>query len=117
MQGFTSLHTTALKLVRNIKESWGKNSGLSEQEAINKFLIPDLLVIDEIGVQFGSNTEKLFLTEVISERHENMRPTILLSNLNLQDIETYLGTRAIDRFHEGKSSILQFTWDSWRRRK
>ena len=116
-QGFTSLHTTALKLVRSIKESWRKGSDKSEQEVISSYLIPDLLVIDEVGVQFGSETEKMFITEVVVDRHENMRPTILISNLSLPEIETYIGFRAIDRFYEGKSSILQFTWDSYRRRK
>lgn len=117
LDGFTALHTTALKLVRNIKESWRKGSDTSEQEAINKFLIPDLLVIDEVGVQFGSDTERMFLTEVVIDRHENMRPTILLSNLtDLAEIETCIGFRAVERFYEGKSAILKFTWESYRRR-
>ena len=116
-QGFTALHTTAIKLVRAIKGAWHKDSEQTEQEVINSFLIPDLLVIDEIGVQFGSDTEKLFLTEIVIDRHENMRPTILLSNLSLPEIETYIGLRAIDRFYEGDSAIMTFTWESWRRRK
>lgn len=114
-EGYTALHTTALKLVRNIKDSWRKGSETSEQDAINKFLIPDLLVVDEIGVQFGSSTEQLFITEVVMDRHENMRPTILLSNLSLPEVENYIGFRAVDRFYEGKSAILKFTWGSFRR--
>jgi len=50
-QGFTAVHTTAIKLVRRIKESWQQGSKETEQEAINNFTAPSLLVIDEIGVE------------------------------------------------------------------
>lgn len=116
-QGYSVLHTTALKLVRRIKESWGKGKDLTEQQAIDQFSKPDLLVIDEVGIQFGSDTEKILLFEVINERYENMRPTVVISNLTAAAVEEYLGSRVMDRFHEGKSAVLEFTWDSYRRRK
>lgn len=115
LQGFSALHTTAMKLVRKIKTSWGKNSDKDEQEMIDQFARPDLLVIDEIGVQFGSVTEKILLFEAINGRYEEMRPTILISNLSLDEVEKYLGVTLIDRFYEGKSSVLEFTWESYRR--
>lgn len=115
LQGFTALHTTAMKLVRKIKTSWGKGSEKDEQEMIDQFARPDLLVIDEIGGQFGSVTEKILLFEAINGRYEEMRPTILISNLSLDEVEKYLGVTLIDRFYEGKSSVLEFTWESYRR--
>lgn len=116
-QGFTPLHTTALKLVRKIKESWGKDAPATEQEMINRFTEPDLLVIDEVGVQFGSKTEEILLFEVVNERYENMRPTIIISNLTIEGVQGYLGTRIVDRFYEGKSAVLSFTWQSYRRKR
>lgn len=116
-QGFSVIHTTAMKLIRKIKESWGKKAEISEQDAINQFSKPDLLVIDEVGVQYGSETEKILLFEVINERYEAMKPTIVISNLGTADVETFLGARIMDRFHEGKSAVLEFTWESYRRRK
>ena len=116
-QGHSAIHTTAMKLVRKIKESWGRDKDKTEQEAINDFAKPDLLVVDEVGVQYGSETERILLFEVINERYEAMRPTIVISNLNVQDVEAFLGPRIMDRFHEGKSAVLEFTWESYRRRK
>lgn len=120
LDGFSALHTTAIKVVRKIKDSW--NSKAEEQGIIDEFAKPDLLVIDEVGVQFGSKTEILLLTEVINERYEHMKPSIIISNLPMkdakgEDLEKYLGIRAIDRFYEGKSAVLEFTWDSYRRRQ
>lgn len=114
--GYTALHTTALKLVRRIKETWRRDASETEQEAIDGFGIPDVLVVDEIGIQFGSAAELLLLFEVLNNRYSDGRPTILLSNKTLAELEAYLGPQMIDRYHEGKSSVLEFTWESYRRK-
>lgn len=113
-QAYSAVHTTIFKLVRKVKDSW-RDKEESEGQVMRSFSEPDLLVIDEVGVQFGSDTEKLYLTEVINDRYENRKPTILISNLNLQELEDTLGQRVVDRFYEGKSAVLRFTWDSYRR--
>lgn len=113
--GHSSLHTTAMKLVRKIKDTW-RNKEESEQDAIDMFVAPALLVIDEIGVQFGSQTEQLFLTEVINERYERRKPTILISNLRMSQITEIMGERVIDRFYDDGSKMMIFDWQSYRRR-
>jgi len=113
-QGFSVLHTTAAKMVRRIKESWGKGSGVTEQQAIDRFVLPDLLVVDEIGMQFGSETERLLQFEVFNGRYEESKPTIAISNLDEVGIGQYLGDRVIDRFRDGNGAILTFDWDSYR---
>jgi DNA replication protein DnaC len=113
-RGFSFLHTSALKVVRRFKDSW-KQPDLTEEEVLRYFVTPDLLVIDEIGVQFGSPTEKLYLAEVINDRYEARRSTILLSNLVLKQVEEALDSRTIDRFHEDGGKVLVFAWPSWRR--
>lgn len=115
-RGHTSLHTTAMKLVRKIKDIW-RNKEESEQSAIDMFVAPSLLVIDEIGVQFGSQTEQLFLTEVINERYERKRPTVLISNLKMSQIVEVMGERAIDRFYDDGSMLMVFDWESYRRKQ
>jgi DNA replication protein DnaC len=114
-KGFTALHTTAIKLVRRVKDSW-RNKEESEQAVIDYFVTPDLLVIDEIGVQFGSQTEQLYLTEVINDRYERRRPTILISNLKLSQLSDVLGERVVDRFYDDGSKMMVFDWESYRRR-
>lgn len=106
----TALMTTALRMLRDIKGSWSNGS---EKEILRNFNTPDLLVIDEIGVQFGSETEKLYLTDIINERYEWMRPTILLTNLPIPKLGEMIGDRVIDRFREG-GSVVVFDWESYR---
>lgn len=113
VKGKTALITTAMKIVRAIKASW---SGGNESEAIRRFIEPDLLVIDELGVQFGSDTEKLYLTEIINDRYEWLKPTIILTNLTMPELAKVLGERVIDRFREG-GQVLVFNWESHRGKK
>jgi len=113
-QGHTALHTTASKLIRKIRATW-RDRNQDEQEAINAFVRPDLLIIDEVGIQAGSETEERLLTEVINDRYEAMKPTICISNLSANELEKYLGYRILDRFHENGGRVLVFNWESWRR--
>ena len=115
--GFHPLHTTAMRLVRRITETWGGHSAEKEQTVIDSFSEPDVLVVDEVGVQFGSRKEEILLFEALNGRYEEKRPTIIIANLQIEAVETFLGTRVMDRFYEGRSAVLEFTWDSYRRRR
>ena len=113
--GFSSVHTTVLKMLRRIKSTWNRKSEEDEQTVIDAFIIPDLLVVDEIGVQFGSETEKLLIFEALNGRYEDKKPTILISNLTEpKELSDYLGARVMDRMREGQAGILKFGWKSHR---
>ena len=113
-QGGTGLITTAMKIIRTIKDSW-RDHQTKESEIIDLYTQPGLLVIDEIGVQFGYDTEKLYISEVINDRYEAMKPTLLLGNIKLNELTEQLGDRPVDRFREG-GKIVQFDWDSYRKK-
>lgn len=110
----SALFTTALRVARKFKSSWGKNAEITEQEVIETYTRPDLLIIDEVGVQFGSDSEKLILFEIINTRYEKMRPTILISNLPKDELSAFIGERVIDRMNDGGGCTLAFTWESYR---
>ena len=112
-QGFTALHTTAAKLIRRIRESW-RRDGDGENSALATFVLPDLLVIDEVGMQKGTDDEAIRLFDVINERYESMLPTVIISNLNVEDLGKYLTVRTMDRLLE-RHVLVPFTWESYRR--
>ena len=107
------LFIEAIKMVRMIKSSWAKGSTYSEQQAIEYFTKPTLLVIDELGVQYGSPVEAQFITEIINDRYNQNKPTILSGNLTIKEIQDLIGDRVIDRFREG-GKVLVFDWESYR---
>ncbi len=112
--GRTSLFVSALAAIRRVKQTYAKGSEETEQEAIERFYRPDLLILDEMGVQFGSDTEKMILFEIINGRYERMLPTILISNLTEAELAQFVGERAMDRMKEGGGVVLAFDWQSYR---
>lgn len=109
------LLSTALRIVRDVKTSWNRDSTKTEDELIKFYASQDLLIIDEIGVQFGSEAEKIILFEIINTRYENRLPTILISNLSVNELSDYIGERVLDRMMEGQGAIVAFDWESYRK--
>lgn len=105
-----------MQAIRSVKETFRKDSERSEKEALEEFLKYHLLILDEVGVQFGSDTEKLILFEIINTRYERLLPTIVISNLAKEGLEEYLGERAFDRLRENGGRLVVFDWDSHRKR-
>lgn len=108
------LFITVMRAMRSIKDTWTKGSEISESEAIDNLVHPKLLILDEVGVQFGSEFERNTMFDVLNERYEKRRPTIFLSNLTDTEIVGFLGERVIDRLREDGGQIVPFTWDSYR---
>jgi len=108
------LFTTVLRAVRRVKDTWRKDSRENESEAVAALVFPDLLILDEVGVQFGSEAERIILFDVLNERYEKRKPTILLSNLSKDDVCTFLGERIYDRLREDGGTVVVFDWESYR---
>ena len=111
----SALFLPVASMLRLIKETYRKDSPRSEQQVIDSLVSPDLLILDEVGVQVGSEHEKLLMFEVLNERYQELRPTILISNLTAEELEAFLGQRVMDRYREC-GSVLAFDWQSFRGR-
>lgn len=112
----TVLFSTVMRAIRRVKDTWSRDSRETETQAVAALAFPDLLILDEVGVQFGSDTEKLILFDVLNERYERRKPCILLSNLTIDDVKAHLGERVFDRLREDGGEAIPFDWESWRGR-
>ena len=54
-------------------------------------------MIDEIGVQKGSDAERRILFSILENRMTDKYPTILISNLNAETLSDLIGERLYDR--------------------
>ncbi|MCW1971452.1 UNVERIFIED_ORG: DNA replication protein DnaC [Pantoea agglomerans] len=111
------LLTSVLKIIRAVRRSWGKSAEYSEEEVIAMYTDKDLLIIDEIGVQYSSDSEKITLFEILNTRYERMLPTVMISNLTPGQISMAIGDRLTDRMVEGQGTTLIFDWESYRSQK
>lgn len=103
-----------IDLIRHLKSTWNKDSENTEEDLIKHYCKLDLLILDEVGSQFGSDTEKLFIFDIIDGRYQNMKQTVLISNLDIEGIKDVIGERCIDRLREGGGSMIAFNWKSSR---
>lgn len=110
----SAIYTTIGKAFRTIKSTYSRSSDSSEQKAYSSFVAPSLLVLDEIGVQYGSEAEKNILFEIINDRYENLKPTIIISNLAINTLTEFAGERVVDRLKENGGKLIIFDWKSYR---
>lgn len=112
--GASARFTTVMQLVRAIRATWKRDSEQSEDAVLQAIIDYDLLIIDEVGVQYETDSEKLILFDVLNGRYENEKPTILLTNLVGQELNACIGERNVDRIQEGGGTTISFIWESYR---
>ena len=117
--GHSALFTTAGDLIRQIRATWNRQSEKTEEQIIRELAAIDLLLIDEVGVQHGTESERILLFEVINRRYEQIKPTLIISNLPIKSsdglcLKDFLGARAFDRLRENGGKLIQFSGASKR---
>lgn len=113
LPGYCGLYVTCLGLIRKVRSTWRRDSARSESEVMRVLCDVPLLVIDEIGVQYGTDGEQTILFDVLDSRYRSMQPTILLTNQDKEGLKTFVGERSYDRLTE-TSKWIAFDWESYR---
>jgi DNA replication protein DnaC len=111
---FRAVYSTAPDLLRAIKDTWRRDSERTEAEVIAKFLNPALLVIDEVGASYSSDTEAQLLFQILDGRYQKMFPTVVITNCDGSGLQKVLGVRSYDRLCEKGNHAAVFDWGSWR---
>lgn len=106
--------TGVYKAISEVKSTFS-GGGESEREVYERFTNLKLLILDEVGVQFGTKTEELIMFEILNRRYEAMKPTILISNLKVDELKEFIGERVMDRIKEGGGPVIAFDWESYRK--
>lgn len=80
------------------QKSWAINQ-------IKAYARASLLMIDEFGLGYGTDSELIELTDLLDERWRKGLPTVFLSNLSISVIGNYLKERAAQRAFDGAEYI------------
>lgn len=112
-QGYSSVLLTVPQIIQRIRATWDRDRQSIENhtEIIERFADVNLLILDEVGRQYGKEAERINLFEVINARYLAMRPTIVISNLLPTEINDYLGSAAFDRLRENEGILVNFDWE------
>lgn len=89
-----------------VRNTYQQGATTNEEETIKFFSSIQLLVIDEVGVQKGSESEKRILFSILDNRVTSKKPTILMTNLGSKDFVWVLGDRLYDRIRSKCVPVL-----------
>lgn len=113
MPAHVGRYVTCMEMIHEIRATWRKNSDRDETSVLEEFADVPLLVIDEVGVQYGTDSEQIHLFEVLDRRYRELMPTILLTNQNKEGFRAFVGDRVYDRMTEC-AKWVPFAWGSYR---
>ncbi len=112
--GRTVMYARTSEIIRLIRETWRGDTQDTEQKRYDRLQAYDLLIIDELGQQAGTDNERQILLSVIDNRYDQgNKPTILISNLSAPQLKELLGVPGYDRIREN-ARVVNFEWESYR---
>jgi DNA replication protein DnaC len=106
-------YTTCMDLIRTVRETWRRDSEKSEAQVLDYLERLDLLVIDEVGMQYGTEGEQTILFDVLDRRYREVKPVVLLTNQDKAGFKGFVGDRTFDRLAE-TARWVPFDWESFR---
>lgn len=100
-----------VELFMDVRETY--NGERSEKKAIEKYVHPSLLVLDEAHERGETAFEDRLLTYVIDKRYDAMKDTVLISNMTKDDFLASVGSSISSRIQEA-GGIIVCDWASFR---
>ena len=104
--GLRGRYGTALGYCSAVKASYGRQGQAQQESPRQAWVAPHLLALDEIGFWLGTDADRVILFELLNERYNAMRPTVLFSNLTLAELEDTIGPALIDRARDGGGAVV-----------
>ncbi len=90
------LFVDSLELLLELRDSFG-NDQITERSIIDRYSGAPLLVLDDLGAEKSSEWSIQTLYTIIDRRYRNKLPTIITSNLNLDQVAARLDDRIASR--------------------
>ncbi len=110
-KGFTVAYGSLLNYLRIIeKEHFGRTSN-SETDTLQILLNADLLILDDLGSEFKTNFSESTLYNIINSRINLGLPTIISSNLSVEELEKNYNERIISRLFSVFTTLMFFGQD------
>jgi DNA replication protein DnaC len=107
---------TEEKLMGLFKDCFDKASDRTEKQIVQDLESLDLLVLDEVGIKDKTEWKRGILQTIIDLRTSRRKPTIIISNNEIEALKEYLGDPAVSRLMES-GKAFQFCGNDRRREK
>lgn len=113
---YTAVFERVPRLLSKIRATYRDNSPVGEAEIMRALTQADLLVLDDAGAEKWTEWTEPTLYTIIDERYSYCKPLIITTNSTLDELESKIGDRAMDRVLE-MCEIVENTGESYRKMK
>jgi DNA replication protein DnaC len=113
LKGQTVTFTCVPRLCYEVKKAFDGDIKITEQNAIKVYTSCEYLVLDDLGAEKPTEWVKKTLGYIIYERDNMFKPTIITSNLSLDEIASHIDPRISSRI-AGMSRIIHLQGPDWR---
>lgn len=107
-------YVKAIDIFIALREAYRKD-GDAESKVINRFVFPDLLVIDAMEERGETAFEDRLLNHIIDKRYDNCDDTLLITNQTPEAFAASAGPSIVSRIHETGDKIV-CDWASFRQK-
>lgn len=100
-------YVVSKNLFDTIRARFSSDKTVSEtaKGMVHNWTYSSLLIIDEFGLGYGTESELIELTEILDIRWQKGLPTVFLSNTNMVGLAKYLKDRAAQRAFDGADYV------------
>lgn len=99
-------YASQASILRAIRATWGPRAEKSEESVWRELTAPYVLIVDDVGAARGNENDALRISELIDERYNDQKPTVIVTNLVPEKLKAELGDRAYDRICEGGKLVV-----------
>jgi gp21 len=107
------LYRLASAIVEEIRRAKSFKATETEADILHNYGQTNLLIIDEIGRTLSAIEEQYMIYQIINERYNRLKPTILISNQTKKDFLQYVGIATADRLTES-AEVVELRGQSYR---
>lgn len=100
-----ALFITVPDLLLNIRSCFAKNE--DEGRLVDRFATAGVLILDDLGADKVTEWTTTTLYLIIDRRYRDLMPTIITTNLSIQQIEEQYGARIASRLTDMKIIIIR----------
>lgn len=107
------IYRLSSEIVEELRRAKSFSATETEARILDFYGNVSFLVVDEIARGAAENDEKYMLYQVINERYNRRKPTVLISNQTKNEFLSYIGLAAADRLAES-AEVFEFSGKSFR---
>lgn len=105
-------YATAMDFFMDVKAAY-REDGADERSVIDRFVQPDLLVLDEAHERGNTDWEGRLLTYLMDQRYGKCKDTVLIANMSREAFVESVGPSIASRMSE-TGGVVECDWGSFR---